>query len=404
MNQETLRLAFVDPCDATREALRQALMGIESLWLEAESSRYEFFWDVIEQTKPDVALVALDADAPKGLQLISQLATQFPHLAVLAASSKTDGPFILQTLRSGAREFITLPVALDELLAALQRVRGQLRSAGESSPITQASSTVIAVVGTRGGVGCTSIAVNLGCILAQQAGHQVALMDLDLALGDADVRLDLIPDYTLADVAANIDRLDMTFLRRSLSKHACGLSILPHPVQMEDIALIRDEHLQRVLGLLRASYTHVVLDLSKSFRPTDLLAMQLADIILLVVQLELTSLRNAVRMQMCLGNHEGLLDRLRVVVNRVGCEDDEISLKKAEETIGRPIFWQIPNDPRTMAASRNAGVPLIQHAPRSKVCQSLQDLARALFNNDKVAANGHERPRKGFSLFRRDSS
>ena len=97
-----------------------------------------------------------------------------------------------------------------------------------------------------------------------------------------------MPDYTLADVALNIDRLDMTFLRRSLSKHATGLSLLPHPVQMEDVGLIREDHLQRVIGLLRASYTHLILDLSKSFTPTDVTALRMADVILLVAQLELT--------------------------------------------------------------------------------------------------------------------
>src|SRR5439155_8321143 len=121
----------------------------------------------------------------------------------------------------------------------------------------------LAVLGSRGGVGCTRLAVNLGCTLAQEPGTGIALIDLDLALGDADVALDLMPDYTLADVALNIDRLDMQFLRRSLSKHATGLSLLPHPVQMEDVGMIREEHLQRVIGLLKASYTHLILDLSK---------------------------------------------------------------------------------------------------------------------------------------------
>ena len=156
----------------------------------------------------------------------------------------------------------------------------------------------------RGGVGSTSLAVNLGCTLAQDPSNTVALIDLDLALGDADVALDLMPDYTLADVALNIDRLDMTFLRRSLSKHSSGLSLLPHPVQMEDVGLIHEDHLQRVIGLLRASYTHLILDLSKGFTPTDLTALRMADMILLVGQLELTSLRNAVRMLLTLGADE----------------------------------------------------------------------------------------------------
>src|SRR5262249_32953187 len=150
------------------------------------------------------------------------------------------------------------PVVLEELLTALQRLR-QARVGADgvsTNGSSRADSLAIAVVGSRGGVGCTNIAGDLGCKLSQDKDKNGALIDLDLALGDADVALDLLPDYTLADVALNIDRLDMTFLRRSLSKHATGLSLLPHPVQMEDIGLIHEDHLQRVIGLLRASYTH----------------------------------------------------------------------------------------------------------------------------------------------------
>jgi pilus assembly protein CpaE len=282
-------------------------------------------------------------------------------------------------LRSGAKEFLTQPVVLEELLTALQRLR-RSRSAydsNNSNGFLKAESTVVAILGSRGGVGCTSLAVNLGCTLAQDPANSVALIDLDLALGDADVALDLMPDYTLADVALNIDRLDMQFLKRSLSKHATGLSLLPHPVQMEDVGLIREEHLQRVIGLLKASYTHLVLDLGKGFSANDLMALSMADTILLVTQLELSSLRNAVRMLLALGGDETLANKVRVILNRVGCETD-ISMKKAEETIGKPIFWQVPSDPRAMIESRNEGVPLLQHAPRSKAQQSIAGLAHAL--------------------------
>src|SRR5262249_15551097 len=155
-------------------------------------------------------------------------------------------------------------------------------------PVRSHESQVIAILGSRGGVGCTSLAVNLGATLAQVPGASVALVDLDLALGDADVALDLSTDYTLADVALNVDRLDMQFLKRSLSKHPSGLSLLPHPVQLEDATLIREDHLQRVIGLLRASYSHLLLDLSKSFSPNDVTGLRMADVILLVCQLELS--------------------------------------------------------------------------------------------------------------------
>jgi pilus assembly protein CpaE len=396
--KEVQRVAIVDPSDTTREPLRNMLLGVESVWLEAECSRYEFFLDVIQQSKPDIAVVALDADHNKAMQLIGHLAAEYPHLPVLAVSARGDGQSILQALRSGAKEFLTQPVVLEELLVALQRLRQNRLSADgigfNGAP--KVDSLAVAILGTRGGVGCTSLAVNLGCTLAQDKNHNVALIDLDLALGDADVALDLIPDYTLADVALNIDRLDMTFLRRSLSKHATGLSLLPHPVQLEDVGLIHEDHLQRVIGLLRASYSQLVFDLSKRFTPTDLAAMRMADIILLVAQLELTSLRNVVRMTHTLGSEDGLGEKVRVVLNRVGSEEGEISLKKAEETIGKPVFWQLPNDFKAMVGSRNAGVPLIQHAPRSKVHQSIVGLAQALCGKNGPAAAPAKKERWSF--------
>jgi pilus assembly protein CpaE len=196
----------------------------------------------------------------------------------------------------------------------------------------------------------------------------------------------------------NIDRLDMRLLKGSLCHHETGLSILPHPVQMSDIGLIQEDHLQRVIGLLRASYTHLLLDLSKRFTATDLTGLRLADVILLVAQLELSSLRNVVRMLAALGMEEGLMDKVRVVINRSGCDffDGAISLKKAEETLGKPIYWQVPNDPKSMMSAHNAGVPLIQHAPRSKVQQNLAELAQALSGK-----NGHSEaePRKSSRIF-----
>jgi pilus assembly protein CpaE len=398
--KDVQRVAIVDPSDTTREPLRNMLLGVESVWLEAECSRYEFFPDVVQQSRPDLVVVALDADHAKALHLIGHLVAEFSGLPILAVSARGDGQSILQALRSGAKEFLTQPVVLEELLVALQRLRQSrvVVNANGTSVAPQAHSQSIAILGTRGGVGCTSLAINLGCNLAQDKSHNVALIDLDLALGDADVALDLMPDYTLADVALNIDRLDMTFLRRSLIKHGTGLSLLPHPMQLEDVGLIHEDHLQRVIGLLKASYDQLIFDLSKRFTPTDFAAMRLADVILLVAQLELTSLRNVVRMMHALGAEEGLGDKVKVLLNRVGAAETEISLKKAEETIGKPVFWQVPNDTRSMLGSRNAGVPLMEFAPKSKLHQNLQGLAQTLFGKNGQAEVKKER--RGFFSFK----
>lgn len=401
--KDVQRIAIVDPSDSTREPLRNLLLGIESVWLEAECSRYEFFIDVARQSAPDLVVITLDADHAKALQLIQQLTIEFPSLPILAVSSRGDGQSILQALRAGAKEFLTAPVVLEELLLALNRLRSRTSVSADGTVTTTTGarneSMVISVIGSRGGVGSTSIAVNLGCNLAQEPDSSVALIDLDLALGDADVALDLIPDYTLADVALNIERLDMTFLKRSLCKHDTGLSVLPHPVQLEDISLIHEEHLGRLIGLLRASYTHLVFDLSKRFTPTDMTAMRGSDIILLVAQLELTSLRNVVRMLHTLSQDGDLSQKVRVIMNRVGSDDGgEITLAKAEETIGQPIFWQVPNDFKSMVGSRNAGVPLLSHSPKSKAQAALQNLANVLCG--KSAPEQPKKERRSFFSFK----
>lgn len=399
--RDVLRIAIVDPSDATREELRNVLLGLEQVWLEAECSRYEFFYDVIAQSQPDVVMISLDSDQNKALALIQSLHQDAPGMPILAISARGDGQAILQALRSGAKEFVTAPVVMEELLKALQRLH-RTGSGSDARPgdlaVQRVESQVIAVLGSRGGVGCTTLGVNLGATLAQDPNYGVALVDLDLALGDADVALDLVADYTLADVALNVDRLDMQFLKRSLSKHPSGLSLLPHPVQMEDAGLIREDHLSRVIGLLRASYTHLILDLSKSFAPTDIAALRMADVILLVAQLELSSLRNVVRMLMTLGNDETLAPKVKVVMNRVG-GDHDITIKKAEETIGKPIFWQIPNETRAINEARNDGRPLVQHAPKCKAQQALYGLAEALTGKPLRAAP--KETSRGWSLFSR---
>jgi pilus assembly protein CpaE len=370
-----LRIAIVDPKDSTREALKATLLGLDTIWLEAECSRYEFFGDVVGQTSPDIGLVAIDSNPEKALDLVSELTKSAPDCAILVTSTSTDGKLILGAMRAGAKEFLTQPLKTEDLAAALQRVSRQRfgASAGASR-----GCTLVAVTGATGGVGTTSLAVNLGCALAADSGNSVVLLDLDLCLGDADVFLDTIPEYTLSDVAQNVGRLDLTLLKRSLTKHDTGLYLLPRPVQLEDSRHITTDELTRVIGLLKASFTHVIVDTSKSFGPLDMQVINEADIALLVTQLDLPCLRNVVRLMASFKQSSSLEDKVKIVVNRVGYDTGQISLRKAQETIGREIFWQVPNDYRAMVEVRNNGVPLVQQAPRAAITQSIAQLGDAL--------------------------
>jgi len=397
------RVAIVDPTESTRESLRTLLLGVDFVWLEAECARYEYFFEVIQASMPDLAIVALDADKNKALQMIGQLSVEYPKLPILTISH--DHQALLQSLQKGAKYFLTHPVGLEDMLAALRRALGEAGGSGElpvagNTTLRQTgSSSMIAVLGSRGGVGTTTLGVNLAATLAADPAHAAALIDLDLALGDADIALEVngFENISISDLARNIERLDMNFLRRAMAKHEpTGLAILRHPMEIAESGIVHEQHVERILNLLKISYTHLVLDLSKALLPTDLMALRMSDMILLVAQLELASLRNVVRLIHCLSGEESLADKIRVVINRMGADSVEegISLKKAEEVIGKPIFWQVPNDTKSVIAARVAGQPLIKHAPKSRVQQSIYGLAQTLYGKP-VAPAGDARGSKG---------
>ena len=237
---------------------------------------------------------------------------------MLVVSSSQEGSLILQAMRNGAKEFLSFPLKLDDFLAALDRIRQDARRPrrGRQSPRPPGD---IRSPGPAGGVGCTSLAINLACMLAQNEKNSVAIIDLDMALGDADVWLDIIPDYTIQDVAENITRLDYSLLKRSLTKHDCGVFLLPRPVQLDATANLTPDEFRRVIALLKATFTHLVIDVSKNFGPLDMAAME---------SVKHRAARHAARpalpaqrraaVAVLRSVRRALTDKIKVVVNRIG--------------------------------------------------------------------------------------
>ncbi len=369
----TLRISICDPNETSRENLKKYLIGMDQVWLEADCSRYELFREIVEQTTPDAAIIDIDTDEERAMSLLAEIKDKHPACGLIVVSSRTEGQLILKAMRAGAAEFLNSPVQIEELVNALDRV-----TAATDGKKRSKAGSIISLAGASGGVGSTSIAVNLACGIARHPDNSVVLVDLDLSLGDADVFLDMIPDYTLLDVAQNISRLDLALLRKSLTKHESGVYLLPRPIQLDDMDQITTEDFKRVLGLLKASFTHLVIDLSKAYSRLDLSALEMSEHILLLTQLDLPCLRNVVRLLTSLENHDGLSEKVRIVVNRSGLDKSQISSANAEETINRKIYWRIPNNYGAVADCRNNGVPLIKQAPKSPITQSINELADKL--------------------------
>jgi pilus assembly protein CpaE len=375
-----LHVAIVDSVDETREVLQREVSACADLaWLEADCQRYEVFIDVVKAHEPHVAMVSVDGDPGVAVPLIHELNQKFPRLAVVAVGSNTDARFASDLIRAGARDYVLFPPRPGEMADVLTRLASTINPAQRKTVKTSSLRKAVVFAGTDGGIGSTTLAVNVGCILAQDPNFNVCLLDLDLSLGDAHVLLDISPRCTLTQLVDNIDALDASYLKRAVARHASGLYVVPHPDRLADLGHITPAHVSRLIQLLKRNFTHLLIDLSKGYTLLDQAALEAADEVLMVMQPDMNSLYNLMRLQESLEEHGGLTDKIRLVANRVGA-DFALSVEKAESTIGKRVEFQIFNDTRTTTFARDNGKPLYEHARGTRMFQAIVNLADALTN------------------------
>jgi pilus assembly protein CpaE len=392
--KDVIRIVVVDPLEESRATMRRLLGGITTLWLSDVLTSYQEAADRASEIAAHVTIVVLDRDANQAVDLIQRLVQANPAAIVLPASSNSDSGLILKAIRAGAREFLTLPAEATEVLDIITRL---VRGRNTSQATTAHGPKIVTVTGAAGGVGCTTVAVNLAVSLAAAKEQETILIDLDLLFGSVDVCLDIATDHTLSHVLDNFERLDLTLLKRSIPRHASGLYVLPHPESPREVASIDPETLRRFFGLIRAAFDTVVIDTSKGLLSSDFTAFEVSDVILAVAQLDVACLRNTSRLIGLFREFDGLAERVKLVVNRAGLFDSEISDKKAEETLKMPISWQIANAPRVFQDARTKGVPLADVARGSRSHQTFLEIARSIRPAQSAAES---KPKRGlFAAF-----
>jgi len=364
------KLILVDPNDRSRAELLEQIRSLGSIVVVETLKSYDGVPDAVRRIEFDILLIVLDSDLELGLEAARLVRSADPVAAILPACHNPDGPTILKALRVGAHEFLPLPSDPEEILGSIDRLLHEDTG-------SEGSSKLIAVTGASGGIGTSTVAVNLACTLAKAPGRSVALVDLDLILGTVDTMLDIVPDQTLVDVVTDAQRLDPTLLRRAMTRHESGAHILPGPSAMKDAARVEPEALRHVLELLKQSYSFVVVDTSKAFQATDFVAFDLAETIFLITQLDLCSLRNSARLIQLLKECEDMVSRAQVIVNRVGSDLNAISLKKAEETLGLKLKWQIPNASNLFGPARLKGVPIEVEGAGSRADRAFREIAQS---------------------------
>ncbi|KAF5028562.1 hypothetical protein DSECCO2_657740 [anaerobic digester metagenome] len=325
-------------------------------------------------------LLVRELDPARGeeeLEAVAEVVARRGEREVFLTAGEYDTEVLMRLMRQGVREFFPQPVSQEEVRMALWRYKG--RREGRLGQRGSKQGRIINVFGAKGGVGTTSVAVNLAAAcLGHKAGASVALMDMNLPFGEAQLFLDIAPKYHWGEVLGNISRLDATYLMSVMSRHASGLALLAPPSRLDDLQMATPENISSLLALMRQIFDTVVIDLGMYLDEITLKVMDISDAIVLVCVQNLPCLANVRRFLDNIRQAQaGLEEKLKIVVNR-HLGESELTVEDMENALGLPVYWRIPNDYKTTLAAINQGKTLLEAAPKAPVTRAIADLAKSL--------------------------
>ncbi len=329
---------------------------------------------------PEIAsLVITEAsqDISSDCDRIGSLLNAHPHLDVFYVSHQINNDILLAAMRVGIREFFTSPLDENELRSGLLRFKERQTRTNVQEQSHQGS--IINVIGAKGGVGTTTLAVNLADAF-QRMDHikSVVLIDMNMPYGEVQLFLDLKPESHWGELLRNISHLNSETLMNALTRYSSNLHVLASPRQLEDLYAANPENISNVLGMLRSVFDVVVIDLGMYLDEVTLKAMEVSDAILL----------SSVQSLTCLANIKRFLDHFRqpdmhwedkihIIVNKY-LTDCSLTITEMEDSMRKKSFWEIPHDYKNTLNAINQGQTLHMTAPRQPITKSIEGLARQL--------------------------
>jgi pilus assembly protein CpaE len=320
----------------------------------------------------DVLILEVDPANGEELQTVeSIIRKRFPEVPVVVTASDANLQDVRRLMRVGVVDVIPQPTSRSEIETALEYA-ARAKSSGEG----EERGKTISIIKARGGVGATTIAVHLGHSLAERVKgttFEVCLLDFDLQHGTAALNLDISDNVGLVDLVETPDRLDGSLLRSAMGRHESGLHILAAPRDLLSLETVKLTFVDNCLRVATEEFRYVLIDLPSAWTDWSRRTLQASDMIILVMQLTVPSVREA-RRQLEHLTTQGLGEiPIKVLVNRFEKGwGKSVQLKEAEKALGQAADFFVVNDYQTVSEAANQGVPLSRIAKRTKVEKSVQ--------------------------------
>ncbi len=386
---------IIDPENNSRELILNYLAQIQDINVTQEFNDVLTAMNYIIENRPNLIIVDISQKTQMALDIIVKISNSLKNSKIIVLSYDMSPEIVIKALRAGAREFLTKPLIEADFIQSVEKLKDLIL--GNINDTTKCK--VITTFSNKGGIGKTAIATNLAVEIANMTKERVALVDLNMQMGDITTFLDLNPSFDTAYVINNLERIDEGFLLSTLEKYGnSSLYVLADPPDLEQAEVITSDNITTLINVLRNVFSYIIIDTTASFDGKTITALDNSDLVLLITIINLPSVRNC---QRCFDLFKRLgytKDKIKIIVNRY-MENDEIKVEDVEEVLGHPVYFKIPNNYFTIINAINKGLPVCDINPHSNIAKSFRELAALL--SDNFTYTNTQKPQKrekSFSL------
>jgi pilus assembly protein CpaE len=413
---DKIKVLIVDDNDETRDGTQRLLEYEDNIEILGFAENGMVAIEQVKELNPDVVLMDINMPVMDGLTATQRLQREAPRARVIIVSVQDDAHYLKEAFRAGAVDFVSKPITSSELAQAIERAYEKAppapapapsRERAPERPSTDGSAprvqgSVISVVGPKGGVGKTTVAVNLAVGLARSAPNKkVVVVDGNLFFGDVGVFLNTRGQYSVIDLvlmAEEPEQMDMQAIESVLVSHESGIKLLIAPPNPADIPRIRPESMANLLKILKGYFDYIVLDTATGYDDMLSAAIQSADKLLALTTPTMPALKDMRILFSELTAVEFLMSNVMLILNQVE-KSGRITSEQITNFLKHDVDAQIPMDPAATEAV-NRGIPLVdidnRRAPSGRALMELtrqvrESVERIEAVEDEAAVEGQQK-------------
>ncbi|MEW6710951.1 MAG: response regulator [Candidatus Riflebacteria bacterium] len=379
-----IKLLIADDMDELRSNVRRMLNNQENIKIVGEARNGKETIEKVKELQPHIVLMDINMPELDGLKAAEMITKDFPNVQTVIMSIQSEQEYFRRAMKAGAKDFLVKPFSTNDLVETIQNVFNSWIKDRPELLHEDQKAEIISFFATKGGVGRTTLAVNLAVNLAFR-NKQVLLVDASLQFGDVAITLNQPIKRSISNLVES-EEITIGEIEKNLVKHESGLDLLLAPKEPALAEAVKVDHLIKIIDQARHSYHYIIFDLPPSITEKELAILDKSDLVLLVATLEISSLKNT---KLCLKTFTDInfdMSKIKLILNK---EIPNVGIGKADLEAGLsiPVYATVPMESEIAQRSLNHGEAFVAKAPGSAIAKSIIGMADRIVGPKEGVSN-----------------